>query len=288
MPSACAGAPLLLSASVLVALAFPAASTAAPSHDAVPAFSAPSAERGVLRVSVAPEIVDASLISGWIIERNQRIEEQVPSFEGHEQWIAVNITGVSYDYRVNVTPMRDGAVVGAAQPPSVCACNSEALLGLTDDEIARAIEQLQAAPLEPEPESVIPPPASNVPAQPRSEPEPPPSMLDRRRISGLGIAGAVLTGVGGSAIAGGIAMTVLASRELSNATGLGGNWRPPGVVALSAGGAVLMAGVSMVVADVARCRKTDAPRRCRRRSEELAVGPTLEAGGGGVSIVGRF
>lgn len=279
----------MLAIGLFVALAMvPAASAAAPGQDAALASSASDIEPQMLRVSVAPEIVDASLISGWIAERSQRVEEQVPSLERHEQWISVNVTGVTYDYRVTVIPMRDGVAVGDAQPPAVCKCNGDKLLVLIDDQIARAIEQLQAAPLEPESERVMPVPTPDASGRSTSEPQPPPPAPRRRRLSGLGIAGAVLTGVGGSAVAGGVVMTVLDPKALSDATATYRNWRPPGVITLAAGGAALLAGVTMVVVDAARCRKAGAPRRCRRRTEDLEVGPVLEAGGGGVAIVGRF
>lgn len=275
---------------IFLLVATSVASAAAPARDAVDASSASDVERGLLRVSVASEIVDASLISGWIVERNERIHEQVPTFEGHEQWIAVNVMGVTYDYRVTVIPMRDGIVVGSSQPPAVCACNSAKLLGLVDGRIAQAIEQLQTAPLEPESALVMPPPRPDASRSttPEPEPEPPPPPPKRRRLSGLGIAGAVLTGMGGSAVAGGIVMTVLGSRSMPNSTGFRMDWRPPGVVVLAAGGAVLTAGVSLLVTDAVRCRKSDAPRRCRRHTEGFAVGPSLDAGGGGVTLVGRF
>jgi hypothetical protein len=278
---------LVLAAGSFVALAMAptASAAAAPHHDSAGVSAASEVEPTMLRVTIAPEIVDAGLIRGWIDERNRRVEDQVPSFDDHEQWIAVNVTGATYDYRVTAIAMRDGATVGVVPPPAVCACNSEKLLALIDEQIARAIEQLQEAPLEPESALVMPPPAPAASARETTESQPPPPR--RRRLSRLGTAGAVLTGMGGSAVAGGVVMTVLHERDAANATQAHRSWRPPGVITLAAGGAVLVAGVSMLIVDAAQCRKSDAERRCRR-SSGLAVGPSLQAGGGGVTIMGRF
>lgn len=277
---------------VLLALACPGAHAGMLAPEDAAASSA-RAEDDILRVSVAPEIVDASLIPGWIDQRNQRLEEQVPRLEGHQQWIAVNVAGGTYDYRVTVTPMRDGVAVGFVPPPATCACTSEKLLALVDEQIARAIEQLQTAPLqeqEQEPTTVPPPVAPPIEAQSTSEPPPSSPAPKRRRISGLGAAGAVATGLGASAVVGGIVMTGLGRANLTDAIDAERNWRFPGVVTLAVGGAVLATGVSMLVADIIQCRKADTPRRCERRGarSRLELGPSFEVNGGSVILKGRF
>ena len=281
--------PLALTSGLLLALACPAARAAVSTHAPVDAADdAPREEPGMLRVTVASEIVDADLIPGWIAERNSRINEQVPSFEEHEQWIAVDVAGATYDYRITVIPMRDGVAVGAKPPPAACACNSEKLLMLIDEQIARAVEQLQTAPIEPEPE--IAPIEPLVESETTSEPEPPPSPPDRRRISGLGITGAIATSLGASAVVGGVVMMAMKSDVLPDAILTERYLRYPGGITLAAGGAVLAAGVTMLVVDVIQCRKSDAPHRCERRNgkSNLEVGPTFGARSGGVTLFGRF
>ena len=232
----------------------------------------------MLRVTVAPAIDDATLLPGWIGERNSRVGEQVPSFEGHEQWIEVEISGETYDYRVLVRPMRDGAPLEPASTVARCECNSEKLLELVDERIAVAIEQLQAAPSK---EEATEP-------EPTTAPTPPPP--ERRRISGLGIGGIVVAGLGVSAIGGGAVMAAVGPRPVSDATSVERSWRFPGLITLGMGSAALAAGVSMLVVDVIQCRKPDPPSRCEARGKQsrLDVGPSFEANGGGVTVYGRF
>ena len=87
-----------------------------------------AADDGALRVSVAPSIDDAALFPQWIAERNANAEQRLALPE-HEQWVAIEISGATYDYRITVVGYRDGEVVGATSEPVVCECTSEALLG---------------------------------------------------------------------------------------------------------------------------------------------------------------
>lgn len=247
----------------------------------------PQTSSDALRVKVAPAIDDASLIPGWIAARNPRLAEQVPMLEGHEQWIAVEIFGDTYDYRVTVTSMRDGAPVGPTLEPTRCECNSEKLLELVDERITEAVGRLKAVPVQAPTPEVDPTGSSDEGAV---QPNPQPPEPKRPRISALGIAGIVTTSVGAVAVAGGVTMVVLPPQSRASDFSLENNWRPPGVVTLAIGGAALAAGVSMLVLDVIQCRKDDAPRRCERRSKgpKLEVGPSFDVSGGGITFWGRF
>lgn len=275
---------LLVGGALLLAAAPAQASPgAAPAEQASAPARAPSS---VLRVQVAPAVADAELIPGWIAERNPRLAEEVPALAGHEQWIEIVLAGETYDYRVIVTAMRDGAVVGPSAELVRCECTSEQLLARLDDEIARAVDRLQAPPPEPEP---TPAPRATAPTPTTPTPS---ERLDppRRAISGLGTVGIVATALGVAGVASGAAMMALHPKPPRGSTALDGAWGWPGELTLVTSGTVLVAGVSMLVADVVQCRKASAPRRChaRRREPRFQAGPSLEASGAGVHVKGRF
>lgn len=278
--------PVGLGVGLLLALASAPAGALAPTSPPANA-TAPAAQAKRLRVKVAPAIVDANVIPGWIADRNPRLDEQVPTLAGHEQWIAVEINGDTYDYRVVVNAMRDGAPVGPAAEVARCECNTEKLLDLVDERIAAAVERLRSTPLE------EPPP------EPQAEPEPEPVTTpsapppERRPISGLGIGGIATAVASAGLLGGGIAMVVAEPKNVPDFYSRERTWKPPGIAALAVGGAALAAGVSMLVVDVIQCRKADAPTRCERRGRDanqptLDVGAAAGANGGGLTVFGRF
>ncbi len=273
-------APLSMALALVLASARASALAPSPPHTADP-----------LRVSIDPAIDDAALIPGWITDRNAGALERLAEAEGHEQWIDVIIGGSTYDYRVTVTPMRDGAPLGPRPHPVTCECRSERLLELVDDRIAAAAEQLRANPVRQAPAKVEPPPALT-PAPLPPEPSPPPPR-ERRRISGLGISGIAIATLGAGAIGGGVAMLAVNPRALEGRGSTVRNWSERSRVALAGGGTVLAVGVTMLVVDAIQCAKPDVPRRCERRrasSKEftLDIGPSLQAGSGGITVHGRF
>lgn len=289
--------PLALATGLLLALAGPhawaIAPASAPGEVAAPTADPPPPEAPPvvalpeqLRVKVAPAIDDASLIPGWVAERNARIAEQVPTREGQEQWIEVEISGDTYDYHVLVKAMRDGAAVEPVAELVTCECNNEKLLELVDERIARAIEQLQAPSETP---SKVPPDGEPDPLSgSTSTPE-----RERRTISVLGIGGIATAAVGVGALAGGTVMVLIPPQPVRDRFSLARNYDVPGIAALAMGGTVLAAGVTMLVVDVIQCRKPNAPPRCYRDRKEakaprLEVGPSLEANRGGITVWGRF
>jgi hypothetical protein len=96
----------------------------------IPADAEPSQAPERLRVTVDPQIEDASLISGWVMSRHPDLDDTLSG--SLEEWIAVEITGATYDYRVLVVAMRGGDAVGAAEMRS-CECTNEDLLELADE-----------------------------------------------------------------------------------------------------------------------------------------------------------
>jgi len=279
----------VLTAGLLLALVSPHASAAAPASApgevAAPTTAEPS---GPLRVTVAAAIGDGNLIPGWVVERNPGLAEKVPTRDGLEQWIDVEISGETYDYRIRVKAMRNGAEVEPAAELVACECNNEKLLELVDAGIAGAVAKLEANEVK-EPDAT-----ESTEGDVASGTTPSGSGTttegERRRISGLGIGGIVAASIGVAAVAGGGTMMALEPQSISTGSSLLRNWWLPGVVTLSTGGAVLAAGLSMVIVDVIQCGKADAPPRCERRNKKprLQLGPLLEARGGGVVISGRF
>jgi hypothetical protein len=283
--------PVALATGLLLALASPHALAVAPASTpgevAAPTM-APSST-GPLRVTVAPAIGDASLIPGWIAERNPGLAEKVPSREGHEQWIEVDISGDTYDYRVRVKAMRNGAEVEPAAELVACDCNNEKLFELVDEHIAKAVERLEpVAPQEPGPTN----PAERGPDSTTTLPDSTTTPEgERRRISALGIGGIATGGLGFGGLVGGTVMVLLKPQPVRGRESLARNYDVPGIAALAVGGTVLAAGMTMLVVDIIQCRKPDAPPRCYRgesRDRRLEVAPSLEANGGGISILGRF
>jgi membrane protein implicated in regulation of membrane protease activity len=280
----------LLSLGLALVTASPHAVAMAPSSapsepEAATPSSDPDAQQGFLRVNVVGVIDDALLIPEWIAKRNVDLEGLVPPIEGVEQWVEVEITGNTYDYRITVVAMRDGMPVGAISEPKLCECNSGALLTVIDTEIAAAVEQLRtAAEVEPEEVETLP----EITPEPPPEPEAP-----RRRLSPVGIGGAVVTAFGAAALGGGAAMMLLGTTEVRDRTSLVRDWEPLGVTTLAVGGSAFLAGVTMMVVDAVQCRRHAAPRRCERPDEErpgrrLEVAPTIGNGRGGVTLFGRF
>jgi hypothetical protein len=279
---------LVVLASPHVMAADPRAPTTAPSVSE-PAATVPSGSetpvKGVLRVQVVDSIDDGSLIPEWITQRNPRLLDQLPAAMGHEQWIAVEIGGATYDYWISVTPMRDGKPVGLAVRPHLCECNSEQLLAMVDNGIAAAVARLRSVEVEP---AII---FSEVDDTDEDAgpvvPEPPKAR--RRRLSGVGVGGVVLTGLGAAVLGGGVAMVMKESTNVPDRSSLERYWRPPGYTALAAGGSLLLAGTSMVIVGAIRCHQRRVSSRCGSRdAERLEIAPMIGARHLGVSVARKF
>jgi hypothetical protein len=77
----------------------------------------------------------------------------------------------------------------------------------------------------------------------------------KRRRFRLRIPGALATGLGASMIAGGALMTSRGAQPPGNDVLTRSDLRPPGVVLMGTGAALLVAGVSLLAVDRVRCRK---------------------------------
>jgi hypothetical protein len=234
----------------------------------------------LLRIQVQPTINDATLLPGWITSRNRDIAEKIPANEGQDQWVAVDITGATYDYRVSVRAMRDGTPVGRVSEPRACVCNSEKLLAMVDDQIDEAVAEFRAT--EPA-EMAIPP------REPEPTPAGPPIDLEseaiveqddahRRRLGALGYTGIALGVVGAGALGAGIPLVLRPDEPRGSPPGLEQySTHTPGIALAVSGGVALAAGVTLLIVD-----------GVRRRQRSVAVLPTFGPGRAGLSITRSF
>ena len=233
------------------------------------------AASGVLRVEVAAELDDAEILASWIEERNAGVAETIPHVEGHEQWIAVAVSGATYDYRVWVVAMRDGVPVDVVEEAVACECNTETLLEMVGERVAEQAEALRGAAGA---EATVSRTTAIEPTigvtqdfgKRRSK-------TDRTlRLQAMGYAG-----VGAGVLGVGL-LTVGATLtwRLEELWGAPGEiytrpWRP-GIGMAVGGGMVFAAGVSLLVVDLVR-----------QRSSEVAVVPVLDPRQLGVAITWR-
>ena len=211
----------------------------------------PSATSGPLRIEVEPSIGDADLIPGWILERNPSVAEQVPLVEGHAQWIAVTISGVTYDYRVSVIALRDGMPLRAAQKSEECQCTSEMLLERIDSRITEELAVLRRAPL-PRAASKSPRP-ERITGQDSGA-----SSTDRlpRRLSPMGWAGIGVGVLGAGLLAAGVPV-VLRPGDTRGEIGRleTRSTHSSGFGLAAGGGSALAVGISLLVVDLVRQRQ---------------------------------
>lgn len=267
----------------------PVPDTSEPASEATP--SPVVTTSGPVRVTVEGGVANASLMPQWITEKNPNVGRAL-ALPGHEQWVDVTIVGATYDYRVTITPMRDGTPIGPAPEPVPCACNDDELLALVGKELAIAVERAQSTPAEPvEPQTEPEEPQTESEVAPRGKPDP--------RLTGLGIGGIVTGVLGVGAIVGGAAMIVVHERPVGDSLYpyFVRDFQPLGFATVSVGVAALAAGTTMLALDLTRCRRRPSARGCpspgvagpaavapRRVRVSAAITPETT----GVSLHGRF
>jgi hypothetical protein len=188
--------------------------------------------------------------------------------------LSIGVGGEAYAYRVAMTVMRDGALVGAAEEPWVCECTHEELLTRISQAVVDLVPRLQGR----EP----PEPA------PRSEPAPPPRLvvetapLPERSLGRMGKAGLGVLASGVALLAPGLALAIVGQRIERGPFGLeheggGRDFAPAGGAMLGIGAAAAIAGAVLLGVD---------RRRARTRPTSFAslIAPRL----GGISLATRF
>lgn len=281
----------LLAWSPMPALAAAPTPAKAPEAAAEPTPATSGSGHEALRVNVDPHIEDAARIPGWVASRSANVLDRLGEQPGHQRWVEVQIGGETYAYRVTVTAMRDGKPVSSPPEPVVCECTSEELLGLLENEVRRAVEELER-PVPQEPAEQDPRP---------NEPDPPVGGNDskggRDELTWRGKLGIGLTAVGGSGVIAGVAMILAGEQPLLRSGAQiveSRDWRnPTGYVFLGLGVGILASGATLWVLDArppkpspkAQARVT---KRATRRHAWAAVPWFTGRGDVGLGVVGRF
>lgn len=232
----------------------------------------------LLQVDVDSSIEDAPLIPEWIAARNSHLVDGPFELRAEEQWLAVEISGATYDYRVSVAVMRNGKPVAAAEP-TPCECSNEELLLFVDEAIASAVASLRQAPAE-----RLTTEAAPRAALPIERPHEVESAVQKKRSGSVGRLG--LLGYGGigagtvglGMMVGGVSLALRPDQIRGEAGQLvTRSTRGAGIGLAVAGGIALAGGLGVLVLDAIRSRE-----------RTLAVAPTATHSQVGMAILGRF
>jgi hypothetical protein len=184
------------------------------------------------------------------------------------------LAGADPGYQCEVWISRKGVVLGERRRVECTLCTESEIVERAEAAVSELVAQLDtlvveepAAEPEPEPEPTEAEPASSSPTDDGS----------RKRLGTLGKAGVGLLAVGVAGAGVGAVLVALQPVVDQDDPLHETNYRPPGIVTLSAGAAVLVAGVVMLVVD-----------RRRARSRTTALRPTLGPSTAGLVWSGRF
>jgi len=199
------------------------------------------AEASRLEVRVEPVTLDAELDRARVEERAYAVLERRAALEPGER-IVVDLAGDGHGYHVIVRAFRNGSPLAEQPAPFDHQGSIDALLIRVEARIEGAANRL-AAVREPTLRK-----GEGAEARPDAETSP------RRRFR-LRIPGALATGLGASMIAGGALLTSRGTQPPASDLLAPTDLRPPGVVLMGTGAALLITGVSLLVVDGVRCRK---------------------------------
>lgn len=245
-------------------------------------FAAPSrtgdddaASSGVpnLLVWVEPGVPDGERVGGWVEERGAVVLREHQPALGDEDLVRVAVRGGPYDYRIHIALLRSKRLLKEQLEVIVCECSSDEMLERVGEAIGEGARRLTDAAGEEQ--------AAEAEGQP-AEPEPArvETAGDRkpRTLGAMGYAGIGVGVLGAGLVAAGIPLSLRAD-EIRGEPGSTSRYttRPPGIGLAVGGGAALAVGITLVVVDVVRQRKS-----------RVAVVPAVGRGQAGVSIAGRF
>jgi hypothetical protein len=239
--------------------------------------------RGLV-VRVSEDVPEGETIRGWIEQRGHEVlGERLEALEAKDL-IRVAVRGGPYDYRITLQVRRGGSNLPEQPAPLICECSSEEMLARVGEAIDAAADRLVvAAAVEraaeaKEAERVA---AERAAAQRHAvaaagEPDERrgagAARPDRYRSSPLGVAGIAVLSAGAASLVGGIGVTAAGAPH--------GGPPPGGLAMVGIGSTAFVSGMTMLIVDVVRCRRT--PGRC--------VGPwrgAVAGRGSGPSIARR-
>ena len=210
------------------------------------------------------------------IERRCRELVATLDYEIEPGAIEVDIGGEIAAFTVAVRLVEDGEVVEEViAGEEVCECGGNDLALFAMKRVATAIDQRKTALEEPDP--VVVDPVVEPDDESKHEKVP-------KTIGPLGIAGAVVGGVGVVGIAVGAVLLPRDDEERFDTTTNTGitkmTYRTPAIASLAAGGTMLVAGTAMLV--------TDLVQRKRKRRTKTTLVPSMSTHGLSLTLTGRF
>lgn len=214
-----------------------------------------------LVVKVADSLPEHELVRGWIEDRGYAALGRSGRALVGSDLIRVAVKGGPFDYRISLQVRRNGNDLAEQPEPLVCACGSDEMLKLVGQAIGAAAEQLAVA-VEAEREAERAAVAARSEAECRQREDEAVSAAvkaaneqRRYRPTALGAGGLVSLGLGAGLFAGGLGLT-------EQVPGSAALWSGGAKAMVGIGSVALLGGLTMLVVDVARCKRGS--DRCRR------------------------
>lgn len=253
-----------------------------------PAAAATPGSVGGVEVKVDPTASDAETTRGWVESRAATVlaELERPLDEG--SLVRIVVRGGAFDYRIKLVLLRNGTWLAPEHQPQeiVCACGSKEML----EQVAAAIEAGAGAlseAVEREREAAAKAEAEAAAREEeerrrRHEAELAATEQQQRapyKPSVLGRAGIGMLGAGGVLTISGVIMYSQPPQRVNEWDAHEREWANPGAVVLGIGATAMVAGLTVLIVDVVRCRRdrarcgapttawaSDGPRSAGRRS----------------------
>jgi hypothetical protein len=255
-----------------MALAVPRIVAAAPAEDGA---AAPVAD-SMLDVHVGASIARADVLSAKIRDDVVRVlrAHRIELDQQRETRLVIGVGGEAYAYRVSLSVMRNGALVGDPIEPWICECTHEELLTRISQAVVDLVPRMQARAAAPEP--VSPPAPAPLVVSPT------PSTDRPRGLGSFGKAGVATLGAGLVFVGTGIALAVAGDRTHRGPAALereadGRDARPAGDAMVAIGAAATLVGAVLLAVD-----------RRRARTPTVSLVPLAAPRLGGISLATRF
>lgn len=217
----------------------------------------------MLDVHVGASIAHADALSGKIRDDVTRVlrAHRIELDEQRTMRLGIGVGGEAYAYRVAMSVMRDGQLVGAANEPWICECTHDELLTRISQAVVDLVPTLQG-----DAEPIAPPTSEEGSPPPPRVVEADAARADRRSLRVGGKVGVGLLAGGLAVVVGGIALAAAGDRRHREARSLereveGRNLAPAGFATLGIGAVATVVGAVLLGRDRRRARKLSfAPR----------------------------